>query len=429
MPTPLSPHSPKLPRIQTAILMLAVVTLSLAASAHAQTETTLYNFGTVPPHSPNSGLVMDKAGNLYGVADNVAYELAHTSSGWQESVIYTFTGGDSGSAPGATPVFGSDGSLYGTAENGGAYNYGLVYKLSPTASGTWQETVLYSFTGGADGSYPAYGNLIFDKAGNLYGSNVADGSINAPDCQNSVPSGCGVLFALSPTKSGEWRFHLLHSFSGGWDGIGPASLTFDPSGALYGTAPGAWGGWELPNSPGLVFKLTPTASGPWKDSVVYSFKGDTDGGLASNLVFDGMGNMYGTGADGGILNNCWSGYGPMGCGVVFKISPTADGKWKETAIYAFTGGTDGSQPDGGIVFSLGKLYGPTFGGGIDRAGVLFELSPNSNGSWTESVAHSFLGTDGSLPSGVPSVDPSGNIYGITISGGSPGYGVVWEFMP
>jgi uncharacterized repeat protein (TIGR03803 family) len=428
MPTPTSLHSPKRPRIPMAILMLAVA-LGLAASAHGQTETTLYDFGTVPPYAPTSGPVIDKAGNLYGAANNVVYELAHTSSGWQANVIFTFPGGDGGSNPGATPVFGSDGSLYGTAENGGAYNYGLVYKLSPTASGTWEETVLYSFTGGADGSYPTYGTVVFDKAGNLYSSNIADGSINAADCQNSVPTGCGVIFALSPTKSGEWRFHLLHSFSGGWDGIGPAFLNFDPAGTLYGTAPGAWGGWESPNSPGLVFKLTPTASGPWKDTVVYSFKGDTDGGLPGNLVFDNMGNMYGSGADGGNINNCWSGYGPIGCGVVFKISPAPDGKWKETPIYAFSGGSDGSQPDAGIVFSHGKLYGPTFSGGSDNQGVLFELSPNSKGSWTESVAHSFLGTDGSIPSGTPWVDPSGNIYGVTRYGGSTGWGVVWEFIP
>ena len=187
----------------------------------------------------------------------------------------------------------------------------------------------------------------------------------------------------------------------------------------------------MPNQPGLVFKLTPTTSGPWKDSVIYSFTGGTDGGLPSSLVFDNEGNIYGAGADGGILNNCWSGYGPMGCGVVFQLSPQSNGKWKETALHAFTGGSDGSGPDGGLVIDKGSLYGTTSNGGTtsNPGGVVYQISRNSDGSWSETVAHSFAGADGADPRSTLVVDKSGNLYGSTIAGGTGGYGVVFEITP
>lgn len=427
MPVPALLSARKLSRLLSAALMLAASVSILTAAASAQKETTLYNFGNTPPAGTISGVVLDPSGNLYGVSLNTVFELIHTSSGWQESTIFTFPGGASGSDAQATPVFGPDGSLYGTTGLGGAYGYGTVYKLSPSSSG-WQETVLYSFTGGNDGSYPTYGSVVFDKAGNLYSSNVASGATNAVGCQNSEPTGCGVIFELSPTKTGDWKFHLLHQFSGGWDGIGPAFLTFDAHGTLYGSAPGAWEGFELPNEPGLVFKLTPTTKGQWTDSVVYAFKGSTDGGLPGVLVFDSTGNIYGAGADGGILNNCWSGYGPMGCGVVFKISPMAGNKWKETPLYAFTGLADGSGP-GAVSLFDGKIFGTAAGGGLSKNGVIFALSPTSTGSWQESVALTFDGTDGSYPNVYLTQDSAHNIFGTTRYGGSTNYGVVFEFTP
>jgi uncharacterized repeat protein (TIGR03803 family) len=367
--------------------MLAGITFLSAAFAQAQTETTIYDFGTTAPNIPYSGVVSDAAGNLYGVAPlgssgnhGVVYELSLVNGAWQATVLYNFTGGADGATPYATPVFDAAGNLYGTASGGGAHGYGVVFKLSPSASG-WKQSVLYSFTGGNDGMVPTLGNLVIDKGGNIYGSNVAGANLTSEACQNT--GGCGVIFELSPVARGQYKFDLVHTFSGGWDGVGPAFLTFDSKGTLYGSAAGAWGGWESPNAPGLIFKLTPTTSGPWKDSAIYAFTGSTDGGLPSAVVFDKAGNMYGTGGDGGILNNCWSGYGPMGCGVVFKLTPEANGKWKETAIYAFTGGSDGSQPDAGLVIDKGILYGTTWGGGTSNGGVVFQLSPNPGGGWTE----------------------------------------------
>lgn len=445
MPAPISSQSPKLPRTRTTILLLASIALGLTMSAQAQTDTTIYNFGTTAPSQPPSGPVFDKAGNLYGVAtyggtanSGVVYKLTPVSGGWEESVIYNFSGGTDGGHPYSSPILDRAGNLYGTASSGGnlttqacnSYGCGVVYKLSPTSTGEWKESVLYAFTGGNDGSFPTLGNLVFDKAGNLYSSNMAGADIK--DCSNT--SGCGVIFQLSPVANGKWKFNLLHTFTEGWDGVGPAFLTFDSNGHLFGSGAGAWGGFESPNEPGLVFRLTPTTSGPWKDSVIYSFKGNTDGGLPSVLIFDNEGNIYGAGADGGILDNCWSGYGPIGCGVVFQLSPQSDDKWKETVLYAFTDGSDGGQPEGGLVIDNGNLYGTTYGGGVASSlggtgGVVFQLTRNSDGTWSETVTHSFVGTDGDAPRSTMIVDKAGNLYGITNYGGTIGSGVVFEITP
>jgi hypothetical protein len=226
----------------------------------------------------------------------------------------------------------------------------------------------------------------------------------------------------------------LHTFSGDWDGVGPAQLSFNAKGMLFGSAAGAWSGFELPNEPGLVFRLTPTASGPWTDTAIYSFTGNTDGGLPSVLTFDRAGNIYGTGADGGIMDNCWSGYAPMGCGVVFRLSPKSNGNWTETVLYAFTGASDGSQPAGGLVFDKGSLYGTTWSGGVDGssggfAGVVFAVTPNAGGIWNETVAHYFTGADGALPRSTLVSDSSGNLYGTTYTGGTIGEGVAFKLTP
>ena len=435
MPTPSSSPSLGLSGILTATLIVAAVILTLAVSALAQTETTIYNFST----SPSSGPIRDSAGNLYGVSayggdgNGLVYKLSKASGSWQEIILYTFSAdNNNGQYPVGPLVLDSAGDLYGTTSWGGPFNAGVVFKLSPTSQGPWHESVLYAFTGSKDGGSPSSGNLVFDKAGNLYGSNVSGANVVTQNCQNT--SGCGVIFKLSPTTQGRWKFSLVHTFTGGFDGVGPAQLIFDDKGTLYGSAAGAWQGFELPSSPGLVFKLTPTTNGPWTDTAIYSFTGGADGGLPSALIFDRAGNIYGTGADGGILNNCWSGYGPMGCGVVFQLSPQSNGTWKETALYAFTDGSDGGQPGGGLVTDKGNLFGTTWGGGVSSSnggdgGVVFQFSRNSDGSWTETVTHAFVGTDGAGPRSTMIVDNIGNLYGTTVSGGTIGYGVVFEVTP
>ena len=222
MPAPTPSRSPRLRHLQLIMLMLVGITVGLAVSAQAQTETTLYNFpfGKNAPGSPPSGPVFDKAGNLYGVSTfgglgyfGVVYKLTPVSGGWQESVIFSFGGGVGGGYPYSTPIFDKAGNLYGTASVGGnlspsapcgSYGCGVVYKLSPTSSGEWKESVLYTFTGGNDGAAPRLGNLVFDKQGNLYGSNVGGANVVSQACSNT--GGCGVIFRLSPAMNGNWKF-------------------------------------------------------------------------------------------------------------------------------------------------------------------------------------------------------------------------------
>jgi hypothetical protein len=378
-------------------------------------------------------------------------QLAHAQ--YAETVPYTFTGASDGAAPTAGLIFDSRGNLYGTAVNGGntggancpgldpPTGCGVVFELSPPSGGTgpWTETVLYTFTGGSDGAYPQAG-LIFDSNGNLYGTTSNGGSLSGTICHGL--GGCGVVFELSPPKSGSgpWTETPIYTLSGGGDGALPyASLIFDSKGNLYSTALGGGVG------EGTVFKLSPPSggSGPWTESVLYTFTGLGDGGSPlANLIFDLNGNLYGTTNGGG------SGYG-----MVFELNPPSGGSgpWTDTPIYTFTGHADGAYPYAGVIFdSTGNLYGTTATGGSKSGatckrtggcGVVFEVSPPSGGSgdWTETVLYSFgASIDGGYPYAGLIFDSVGNLFGTTVQGGNTsgancsaydGCGVVFELSP
>lgn len=293
-----------------------------------------------------------------------------------EKVLHTFTGGADGAVGGSHLVADSDGNLYGTAFAGGNKSTkcepdtglpgcGVVFKLTRTAHGSWRETVLHIFTAGEDGGIPT-GGVILDSAGNLYGATQFGGDHKPLNCQagGSYPPGCGVVFKLTPTAHGPWTETVLYTFNGGADGSEPwGNLTFDSSGNLYGTA--SIGG-NLSCGPygcGVVFKLTPAEQGPWTESVLYTFNGGSDGGWPySDVTFDSHGNLYGTTLYGGDLSvSC---YTTPGCGVVYQLAPTLSGPWTETALHAFTGGTDGAYPLFGVTLdSGGNVYGATVWGG------------------------------------------------------------------
>jgi uncharacterized repeat protein (TIGR03803 family) len=356
-----------------------------------------------------------------------AFELTPTSSGrWKETVLHDFTVGKGGAVPLAGLIFDFAGNLYGTTYYGGRGNCsrrcGVVFELTPSAGGKWTESVLYAFTGGSDGGNPSYG-LIFDTAGNLYGTTESGGS-----------GGVGVVFELTPTSDGKWEEKVLHSFSGGRDGRYPSTgLSLDSAGNLYGGT--SFGGNLAHCQGfgcGVVFKLVPTSSGKWKETVLHSFTGGKDGaGPSSSLIFDLAGNPYGATGGGGMQGGCQG----AGCGLVFKLTPTSKGRWKETVLYTFTGGKDGAGPDADLTFdAAGNLYGTTYGGGIANCGyacgVAFKLTPASNGKWKESVLHSFTGgNDGGTPASGLILDPKGNLYGSAEYGGADGWGVVFELTP
>lgn len=263
------------------------------------TGTTVYHFtGGADGDDPTFGsLLFDHAGNMYdttaagGSGNGVVYEIMPSGSGWREQPLYAFTGSPDGANPFAGLIFDNAGNLYGTTTAGGLNGNGTVFELSPSGSG-WTEQVLYSFQGGSDGSYPT-GGLVFDQSGNLYGSTNKGGS-----------GGGGTVFKLTPA-GGSWSYSLINSFTGA-SGCGPfANLNFDGAGNLYGTTlcDGA-------NNAGNVFELTPSG-GSWTYSSLHDFTGGSDGGYPrSNVTFDTAGNLYGTASRGG-----------RGVGVVWEITP------------------------------------------------------------------------------------------------------------
>lgn len=141
----------------------------------------------------------------------------------------------------------------------------------------------------------------------------------------------------------------------------------------------------------------------------------------ASLILDAANNLYGTTAQG---------TGPAAYGVVFKLTPNPDGSWTEKVLHSFTGGSDGADPQASLILdAAGNLYSTAYGGGIGMRGVVFELKPNSNGMWTETVLHSFAGGDGSSPAAPLLSDAAGNLYGTCVLGGAAGDGVVFKLTP
>ena len=294
----------------TAALAMAVVFVVSVVSkpAQAQTFNVLHDFtGGQDGGTPIAELTMDRAGNLYGTTFYGGVQSCHTSSGtgcgtvfklskkgsgWVFSPLYDFAGNGDGANPAGKVVFGPDGSLYGTTFEFGGYS-GTVFNLKPQPTScraalcSWNQTLLYGFTGGSDGGNP-YGGVVFDKAGNLYGTTFSGGQKGGQVCGDGAGSTCGVVYEL--TKSGSiWTETVLHTFTGGADGSNPGNgLVLDGAGNLYGTT--TTGGSGLY---GTAFQLSPSGSG-WTENVLYSFglNGGTEPWGA--LIFDAAGNLYGT---------------------------------------------------------------------------------------------------------------------------------------
>jgi uncharacterized repeat protein (TIGR03803 family) len=322
------------------------------------------------------------------------------------------------------------GNLYGTTNNGGGSGCGVgcgtVWKLGRDPKGTWTVSILHVFTG-RDGAIPTAG-LVFDAAGNLYGTTSA-GGYHQFGCGSSSGNGCGVVFKLAPNSDGTFTESVIYKFLGWGDGDGSAPLAgliFDAVGNLYGTTWEGGSGFGCGgNGCGTVFELSPSPSGAWTESVLHRFTGADGGHANAGLIFDAAGNLFGATYDGGTDTS----------GTVFELKPNGDGTWTESVLYSFTGGADGGFPNTDLVFdAAGNPYGMTeFGGGSGR-GVVFKLKPDSDGTWTESVLYSFTGgADGDGPLAGLVFDAAGNLYGTTQGGGSSacpgGCGVVFELTP
>jgi uncharacterized repeat protein (TIGR03803 family) len=261
------------------------------------TYTTLYTFkGGSDGLVPIGNIIADKKGNIYGVTgsgglykDGTVYKLSPGSGGkWKHTVIYTFgEATEDGSLPNSGLIMDAKGNLYGTTYSGGANLYdGTVYELSPSSTG-WNETILHSFGSGVDGTNPE-AELIMDTAGNLYGTTRFGGTGSGSD---------GTVFEMSPGDDGEWTETVLYNFTGGQDqGFPQAPVWMDAEGNLYGTT--------TPTGHiifGTVYELTPGAGGTWTETTLHTFgQTQNDGSFpAGGVTSDGKGNLYGTTTEGG----------------------------------------------------------------------------------------------------------------------------------
>jgi uncharacterized repeat protein (TIGR03803 family) len=333
------------------------------------------------------------------------------SSASTVKVLYSFSDGNDGGYPDSDLVADSAGNLYGTTVEGGAFGSGTVFKLAPSGN-SWIQTVLYSFTSGADGGQP-YGGVTLDAQGNLYGTAVVGGTFTGSNC---VDFGCGVVFKL--TKSGgNYSPSVIHSFAGGNDGYGPgAGVTFDKNGNLYGMTP--TGGAD---GLGVIYELRPGPNGTWTETVAHTFTGGDDGasGSAGRMILDSAGNLYGVATTGG----------RNGDGVVFEFSPSQAVSFK--TLYAFQGQPDAGYPYAALTFDpSGNLYGATYYDGANGFGAIYKLT-QTNGIWSESVLYSFKGgADGQYSLGNLIFDAKGNLYGTTSEGGSGcSCGVIFKLTP
>ena len=400
------------------VLAILAVTLFVTGTAASQ-ERVRHNFRVKTGGAPIGSLIFDSAGNLYGTTQQggaarcgTVFELIPApGGGWTEKVLHNFHVTD-GSRPESSLIFDAAGNLYGTTHWGGAHGYGTVFELSPAGGGRWTFKTLHDFNFNYyDGFGPTPG-LVFDAAGNLYGT--AGGGAYA----------YGIVFELSPTPGGIWTETIVHTFT--WvDGAYPtAGLIIDAAGNLYGTT--SQGGAHVY---GTVFELTPTGDGTWTEIVLHDFIYDGLDGRQpfARLILNAAGNLYGTTVQGGYY----------GDGAVFELTPGGDGSWTATVLHSFQddlfGGHDGQSPYlSGVVFDpAGNLYGTTTYGGLYNFGMAYKLMPTEDGSWTETILHSFNldGRDGAYPFGDLIFDVSGNLYGTTRDGGTHGKGTVFEITP
>ena len=408
-------------------------------------ETVLYTFtGGNDGGSPNS-VVRDSKGDLYGTtyaggASGAGVVFRVDPSG-HETVLYTFTGGNDGGYSASGVTLGQDGNLYGTTNNGGEANLGVVFKLDKSG----HETVLHTFKRGAEGNQPDLAGVILDPDYNLYGTTAfsaaggagavyrLDRSGNATviyafpgidggqylynagvvlgsdgrlygTTQYGGRHGAGVLYQLDE-KGCERVLYTFDFFTDNGYGQPTGDVIRDSAGNFYGTT--FIGQADVDYGYGVAYKVDKAGHA----TVLHNFTGGADGGNPyGGVILDAKGNVYGTASGGGA----------SGAGVVFKI----DKSGHETVLYSFTGGSDGGYPYGSLIAdSSGNLYGTTDGGGASSAGVVFKLDRSGN----ETVLYTFTGgADGGYPLAGLIRDPAGNLYGTTNGGGASGAGVVFK---
>jgi uncharacterized repeat protein (TIGR03803 family) len=307
------------------------------------TETVLYEFPASPLNdTPDGGLVIDPAGNVYGTAGNLIFKL--TSDGTY-STVYQFPNKSTtyGLGPIGPLYRDTQGRLYGPTVGGGTYNKGVIFRIN--ADGT--ETVLHDFGGGSDGAYP--GPVIADDSGTLYGTTSEGGG--ATSCGSA---GCGTVFKIAA----DGTYSVLYAFQGGSDGEYPQSpLLMDREGNLIGATGSGGGATSCEVGCGTIFTLSPEGT----EQVLYRFQGGSDGSYPGSLVADRRGNLYGATPYGGETTSECS----EGCGTLFIFTTSGSKK----IIHTFAGTqVDGRYPSGLLWNGAGYLYGIAESGGVHPAG-------------------------------------------------------------
>ncbi len=398
-------------------LSLIAIIASLSVAANAQTFSTIYAFYGGDGSNPlgltiHGGVLYGTTGCLKGCGlVGAVFQMSRFGSSWAHTTIALVSG-----QPYAVAVFGPDDHLYGTTFSGGSQRDGSIFELTPqmsickTANCFWAQKLLYQFSGSPDGQYPGSGALVWDQAGNIYGTTYNGGSANL-----------GTVYEM--TKSGNnWTEAPIYSFTGP-DGEWPyGGVILDGNGNLFGTttAGGLYGF-------GTVFELTYTIGVGWTETVLYNFEDSTDGESPyAGLALDSMGNLYGSAADGG----------SEGGGTVFELSPVGN-TWAFTLLYSFSGpqgmGCPAPFAPGPAPLTLdnaGNLYGTTFCDGANGFGNIFKLTNTQNG-WEYTSLHDFTGgTDGSWPLSNVTIDTDGTLYGTASHGGNNSdSGTVWMIKP
>jgi hypothetical protein len=423
----------------TTVAILATIAFAPKPAVATEPAEIIYSFNNHSGRFPNPGLILDADGNMFGTTSGITpsldsscgdtkprcgtvFELSRGPDGnWIAQVLLDFDG-DDGSTPTTGLIFDSAGNLYGTTQYGGpgdcndryiGAGCGIVFELTPSLDGVWTEKILYTFHG-PDGAFPSSA-LIFDAAGNLYGMASSGGSGNCPRYHGN-PSGCGIIFQLTPTASGSWTEHVLHDFeNNGVDGIGPnGGLIFDSSGNIYGTT---FDGGTY--NKGTVFEMIPDDNG-WNEAILYSFGVTSADGADpyAGLNFDAEGDLYGETTLGGTGDQ----------GTVFELKHGETGTWGGRLLYQFGITGHSGYPGGGLVFdSSGNLYGTASAGGVYDYGMVFELSPSENGEWQINDLHNFstIGYGAIYPNSLI-FDTSGNIYCPASEGGPLSFGAIVE---
>jgi uncharacterized repeat protein (TIGR03803 family) len=418
---------------------LALV-LCCASAAWSQSFQTIYNFtGGTDGGFPIAGVVLDAQGNLYGDTLNgggdcglqeacgVVFQLTHNNNGtWSENVLHNFEGnGADGGNPTAPVAFDRHGNLYGASncvQDCFFNTQGVLFQLLPQSNGPWRESILYNLQGDGcapNSEYGTGGLVVCSVAFDHTGRLFAQTVTGGTTGPDCVSFGCGQVLFLGQVSVFSWYRIVLHDFM---DGSSDGRF---PEGLLaFDTSNNVYGTTGAGGSAnaGTVYMLTPNHVTPgYRETLLHSFQGGSSDGAnpTAGVVLDASGNVYGTTSEGGAA----------GLGMVYILTPQSNGTWSETVLYSLQGGNDAAMPNSSLTFdAAGNLYG-TAGGGADNQGTIFKLT-SSGSHWTESVFHTFTGAlDGGNPYGGVTIDAAGNIYGTASRGGTGNEGIVFEITP